>query len=249
MHAAVTNIAMVAFFAVAVSSTSLAQTSSPPSSTPPAGAPPTAGYYPPPGYAMPLSDEQQPGYHKHDGVYLRVTLGVGYLHTSVRLMPAPDLGSSLTLSGYGPAMNLALGAAVARNLILLCQFSMTSAISPKMDRVGEVERLENNRELKFFSIGPGVAYYFDSLGLYLSGAVTLAWMEQNNGSSAKVQDPDQITDKGLGTDLMVGKEWWVSRNWGLGAASMLQLASMKSRKVDAHWFTTSLSFLFSATFN
>jgi hypothetical protein len=282
MNAYVRDLAIVAFFAMALSpATSLAQTSSPapgttdvwpapppvaastsatptpqppalppaPSNYPPPGATPAPGYYPPPGYPMALPDGQRPGYHQHDGFYLRLTVGGGYLHTSVKFQTSPEQGASLTLSGYGPVMNLALGGVVARNLIVFCQYSSSSAISPRKEQVGDVDRIENNREVKFLNFGPGVAYYFDSLELYLSGAVTLAWMNQDSGSTGKIRESDRITDKGLGTSLMVGKEWWVSRNWGLGMASMFQMASMKSNKIDAHWFTTSLSLLFSATFN
>jgi hypothetical protein len=48
---------------------------------------------------------------------------------------------------------------------------------------------------------------------------------------------------------MVGKEWWVSANWGLGVAGIVHLASMKSTNEDSRVTAETLSLVLSATYN
>ena len=49
---------------------------------------------------------------------------------------------------------------------------------------------------------------------------------------------------------MLGKEWWVSRNWGLGIAGGLFTASLKDKNVPGlTWSAGAASLLFSATYN
>ncbi len=50
---------------------------------------------------------------------------------------------------------------------------------------------------------------------------------------------------------MVGKEWWVTDNWGVGVAAELLLSSMKDDPVvsDATYSATTFGLLFSATYN
>jgi hypothetical protein len=50
---------------------------------------------------------------------------------------------------------------------------------------------------------------------------------------------------------MVGKEWWVSRNWGIGVAGQLVGASVKDSgaAVRPTWSVGSFAIAFTATFN
>jgi hypothetical protein len=50
---------------------------------------------------------------------------------------------------------------------------------------------------------------------------------------------------------MVGKEWWVTQDWGLGLAGQFQVASMKDHPdgVSTRMTAETFSLLFSATFN
>jgi hypothetical protein len=58
----------------------------------------------------------------------------------------------------------------------------------------------------------------------------------------------QFTKTGFGFNLMVGKEWWVSDNWGLGVALQLLLAGAKDRD-GTEWDSGALAVLFTATHN
>jgi hypothetical protein len=96
--------------------------------------------------------------------------------------------------------------------------------------------------------GPGLAYYLEPLNLYLSGSMQFSQVTANDNSSSSNANAD-LTDTGFGASFMAGKEWWVSSNWGLGAATMLHFASMKLKNYDGRMTATGISVLFSATYN
>ena len=55
---------------------------------------------------------------------------------------------------------------------------------------------------------------------------------------------------GTALELMVGKEWWVSANWGMGIAGEFVGASMTDKNTPGlTWSASSLSVLLSATYN
>jgi opacity protein-like surface antigen len=99
-------------------------------------------------------------------------------------------------------------------------------------------------------MAPGVAYYLEPLNLYLSGSVGLSIVTyDSNTNSSSDSSSTELTDWGFGASFMAGKEWWVSSNWGIGAATMLNFASMNMKDYDTRMTATSISLLFSATFN
>jgi hypothetical protein len=63
-------------------------------------------------------------------------------------------------------------------------------------------------------------------------------------------EPLYESDWGGGISLMIGKEWWVSDNWGLGIAGQLFGGSAKDKDdEDLQFDTFSVNLCFSATYN
>ena len=87
------------------------------------------------------------------------------------------------------------------------------------------------------------------MNLYFSGALTFTQVTVNDDTVNDGSGNGDLTDMGVGGSFLVGKEWWVSTNWGLGVAGMLRLASMKVTDSDARMTATAFSILFSATYN
>ena len=58
---------------------------------------------------------------------------------------------------------------------------------------------------------------------------------------------------GIGINLAIGKEWWVSDNWGLGVAAQLSSTVLPDKNLrtgeELNLTTHSVGILFSATFN
>jgi hypothetical protein len=179
---------------------------------------------------------------------MRLAMGPGYLHAS-----SSSRGYTQTISGGGFALNFAFGGAVAPNLIVFGELSGTSAIDPSFKETGSASESWNNTTVSMISVGPGIAYYVPSVNVYFSGAITISQLTaSDNSDNNSNSDSVDLSESGVGGSFMVGKEWWVTRDWGVGIASMLQLASMKSKMYgmsDSRWFATAWSVLFSATYN
>ena len=226
----------------------------PPGYYPPPGYGPPPGYYPPPGYAPmyypPKDLGPPPGSHQHDGFYMRLTGGVGYLSAK-----SGDGSTSMSVSGAGPALTFAFGGSVTPHLILYGEFLVTSATDPEAKYAGGSQSLPYSVEL--FGIGPGLSYYLEPLNMYFSGTLAFSQVtaSDTSGNSSDSANANQDwTEMGIGASFMVGKEWWVSHDWGLGVAGRLHLASMKTKQEFAattsdRMTATAFSVLFSATYN
>jgi hypothetical protein len=265
------SVALLALAPVAQAQTPAADATAPttppaPATPPPSyGYPPPAYHYPPPGNAAPAyyppASYPAPGYpvpgyyaapagpplgyHEHDGFYMRLSMGPGYLRAK---MSATAYSDDVIIKGSGPGMNVAFGGAVARNLAVFGELTMLSMTDPTVDNGGYSTTLDDT-SLALMGIGPGVAYYVEPANLYLSGAISLSQMTRNGSKTSNSEDSNELTDFGFGLSLTVGKEWWVSANWGLGISGMFRYASMKLKDYDGDMSAMGFALMFSATYN
>jgi hypothetical protein len=211
--------------------------------------PPVYGYPPPPAYEPPPVDPTKlPGYHKHDGFYLRLQAGVGYLTTS-----ASYQGSTQNMSGPGVSYSAAFGGAIAPNLILYGEVLGMIVPDPSVS-YGGVSTTSSGTTMALVGLGPGLAYYLEPTNLYLSGTVTLSHLEVSYNYYSddyyySDYTPSTESYTGVGFSAVVGKEWWVSTNWGLGAALQFHFASMQDDNSDVWMTSYGFALLFSSTFN
>jgi hypothetical protein len=172
----------------------------------------------------------------HDGFFLRLQGGVGGTSASQ---------DELTLKGGSGALNVEIGGALTENFILYGKLFGTGTPDPDLE-VGDITFEGNNSDLSlnFGALGAGVSYYFMPVNLYVSGAVSLT-------SLGLTEDGDEVGDtgQGLGLHLGVGKEWWVSDQWGLGLGAELALSRVNGAENTDDWGVGSVVLLFSATFN
>lgn len=176
--------------------------------------------------------------HQHDGFFLRPELGIAYMKSS-----ASQLGNDYAVYGGAADLSIAVGGAVAENLILAAHLYSTAASNPSVELNG-LKASTSDTTSGLVGIGPQLTYYFMPVNLYLSGTLALTRLvAETNGVESK-------TDFGIGARLAVGKEWWVSDNWGLGLSAHLGLSSNKDQGTDGARFgswTSGVSF--SATYN
>jgi hypothetical protein len=185
-----------------------------------------------------------PGEHTHDGFFLALRPGIGILHAKYSYG-----GSDVTVSGGGMALSFALGGVIAPNLIIYGEVVSIQSSSANIDPGYSSSRLGG--DVGLFGMGPGIAYYLEPANLYVSGTLAFSQVTANNsGSSFESSDGNNVTDLGFGLAVTVGKEWWVSQNWGLGVAGVLHVApSLKVQSIDARMSAEGISILFSATYN
>jgi hypothetical protein len=196
---------------------------------------PAPGYYAAPGYGW-------YGAHQHDGFYMRLDAGVGGLSASENVG-----GSTYTYSGLSTHLGAAFGGVVAPNLVIYGEFIFATVSNASLSE-GGVTQSYSGTNLDVFGFGPGIAYYFEPINLYLSGTLTFTQVSFSDTYYGYSQGD---TNFGLGVSLMLGKEWWVSRDWGIGIAGQFHLASMGDSVAGYNTDLRVASFaaLFSATYN
>ncbi|HZL18099.1 MAG TPA: hypothetical protein VFG23_10165, partial [Polyangia bacterium] len=182
------------------------------------------GHYDP-AYAAPV---RAPGAETHDGLYLRLQLGVGYMR-----MSASTKGTDSSIAGASGNFDLALGAALSPRLIIYGTVIESKARNPtyKLDGpslsdnpsgmiVGTVS-LGGFGNAGVVGVGGGVATYLPS-NLFLAGSLLASrlFVDDFNGNLVAK------SDWGFTFEGQLGKEWWVSDNWGLGIAGQLLLGAM-----------------------
>ncbi|MFT7580072.1 MAG: hypothetical protein ACI9MR_001739 [Myxococcota bacterium] len=173
--------------------------------------------------------------HSHDsGFFMRLAVGTGYHNTSTEA----GFGDT-SLSGLGGNASFAFGGIVARNLALHATFFLTTAINPTL----EVNGIEGNTEetqMTAGGLGIGVTYYTSSniyFGASFGAAVAQLEVQREKGDS----------ELGFGGTAIIGKEWWVSRRWGIGLAAQFIFVRVPTERDSIQ--TLGAGLLFSATLN
>ena len=203
----------------------------------PAYGPPAPNYYAPP----PRRYSSAPSYYAaHDGLFVRLTAGVGYLSAS-----ESDGGTSLGYSGLGVTAGGALGGTIAPNLVLFGEILGTSVIDAEQTYGGVSQGL-SGFDMVMYGFGPGIAYYLEPANVYFSGTLAFSKISFSNTYS---QYAAGDTNLGLGLSLMVGKEWWIAHRVGMGFAGQVHMASMTDSYYNARMSAIAISGLFSLTFN
>ena len=179
--------------------------------------------------------------HKHDGFYLRLTSGVG----STTSIEESEL-EELSFGGVSGNATLGIGYAVVENLIINLDIFGSAVTDPTVEIDGK-DIGEADAEVTISNIGIGATYYIMPTNVYLAGSIALA------SGSVKSGRVSIETDTGYGMNVAIGKEWWVSDNWGIGVAGQLFHTVLPNENLitgeELDLKTTSIGILFSATFN
>ncbi|MFP2925599.1 outer membrane beta-barrel protein [Pyxidicoccus sp. 3LG] len=181
---------------------------------------------------------QDDGRHAHDGFYLRLQAGGGYTR-------AEATSEDIAVKGGGAGINVELGVALARNFILYGKLFGANAPNPDIE-FGDltVEGQDDDVSQNFGALGLGITYYIMPANVYLSGALSFTQLSVSEDGETIAE-----TDVGGGLHLGIGKEWWVSDNWGLGLGAELALGRIRDENGRDDWNVASVMLLLSATFN
>lgn len=169
---------------------------------------------------------------------LRATSGYGFGSLTAS---AADVREGSLVVGLG----VDVGAAVIENLIV--RGRLRGAVGYYQDNDFGEDVL-----LSFGTLGAGVDYYFMPINIYVGGTVSVAGITRSD------EDRANRSKAGLGLDLDVGKEWWISRRWAIGialratyidAAPANILTAAGISPADARLRSFHVGLQFSATFN
>jgi hypothetical protein len=194
----------------------------PPAYPPGSGAPPPAGY----GYAGYVAPPPDPTVHNHDGFYLRIGIGGAYLHDGISYdyggpsdVSAPG---NFTVSGGALAGEFLLGGTVAPGFVLGGGTMGVTAIKPKLEINGTQQSASNNVTLS--TLGILADWYVNAhRGFHFGALVGVSQLGAANSHGETIGN----AARGPGFALLVGNEWWVGEQWGIGVEGRLQLAPLR----------------------
>ncbi len=203
------------------------------------------------------AEEADPGRQRHDGFFLRMAPGMSVIYmrgngTREAYYDDPHLTSP------GMLFDFAIGGAVKDNLILHAGFTSSSPIL-KMENMED--GIEGRADLT--TVGAGLTYYFMPSNIYVSASAGMAHLEfrgdydceddfdrdDDDCGDCDDDDDDLFHEHALGgsAQLMIGKEWFVSDNWGLGFGGSAKYAWAQSEHLN--WDAGVFGLYFSATYN
>lgn len=211
-----------------------------PYSPPYTSLPPQA--YPAYPYPVPTQPGQPPpGFHSHDGFFMRLMMGAGFLKVT-----SASSGYDLQASGGAFGDMVSFGWSVRENLVL----SVDTSVFMGSPSLRGKSRAPDSKDafFGFMQMGPGLTYYFMPSNVYASanfGFGNIFISERREGQA----DLDHDMNMGWGAALAGGKEWWTSDNWGLGVAGRFVYVQSREEVTDCLFRGYSLSVAFTATYN
>lgn len=183
-------------------------------------------------------DRQGSGIHEHDGFLLRAALGFGYQGLAI-----DDPLGDTTIGGAGAFLDIAIGGVVIDNLALNADIFGGAVVSPSVSVDGMDLGDAGDTTLSINGLGLGVTYYVMPINIYLAGSAGIGV------AGITVDGQDYESDAGFATNLIVGKEWWVGNDWGIGFAGQFLYSAIPRADIDATMPFLAFSLLFSATYN
>jgi hypothetical protein len=174
----------------------------------------------------------------HDrGFFLRLAPGGGYSRTAI-----DEDGDRFALKGTSGSMDIAIGAVVKDNFAVHATIGAWGLVDPDVELNGE-EEVATDTSLTMTLIGAGFTYYLGQSNVYLtaSGGASMLTLEFEGES--------ENSNTGVAFDVGLGKEWWVSDNWGLGVSATVGYHSVPPGDAENHFKGPSFAVRFSATRN
>ena len=145
------------------------------------------------------------------------------------------------MDGVSFDANVAIGGMVSPNLALHGTVFGWMLFEPELTIGSQSGTLE--AEVGVGGFGVGATYYFMPANAYVSGSVGFGQL------TMETDDVSVESDYGVIFDATVGKEWWVSDEWGLGVAAGLGYHSIPDPSADENWTGLSYAIRFTATQN
>ena len=178
--------------------------------------------------------------HSHEGLFIRLDGGVAY-----KAMNEPGTSSGdLKLDGAAGTFGVAIGGAIAINLILAGHLYASTASNPSASSSTGASVSTTDTTLTMVGVGPQLTYYFMPANVYVSGTLALTRLALTIGGTSA------DSNAGVGALLALGKEWYVSDKWGLGVAGQFRWSSNSDQGTNAPTISTwGLGVAFSATYN
>jgi hypothetical protein len=155
---------------------------------------------------------------RHKGFYLSMALGPSYSSVNVK----SDDYETVKYTGIGGLFDFKLGGNVGENLLLHASLISNGMVGPEVSYGDESYNSSSDLAISHGLLGIGLTNYSSSNTL-VSGSVGMGRF------SYEYEDENSVSDWGFGAQFKVGKEWWVSRQMGLGVALSFNYLGVKNK--------------------
>jgi len=146
--------------------------------------------------------------------------------------------------GLAGELGLALGGAVAENVLVGGHLWGVSMVSPTINSGGVAIPTGGDFSVTLFGIGPSFDYYFMPHNVYLTVTPSLTWLRFSDDFASF------DSAAGFGTRFALGKEWWVTGHWGIGLAGWFAFSfNREDAGGGPTWRTFAGGLSFSTTFD
>jgi hypothetical protein len=180
----------------------------------------------------------EPTARHHDGLYLNLMLGGGFMSSS-----ATAASQQLTYSGLAQSLSVAAGASVTERIAVYASLYDSIASSPSARRSNDV--VTEAGSIAALGGGLGAEYFFMPLNASVGARLGLERFVRRDSDDS----PTALSSWMPGLTLTAGKQWWLSDNWGVGGVLQLHWSTpLDAVSVDAFstlWVVLGLS----ATYN
>ena len=192
-------------------------------------------------HARPGNDARE---HDAGAFFMRLSAGFGFGSAAF------DDSEETTRSGLAGMGSFAFGGTVGRNIALHADLFGLSLFEPTLSKNGEDLGDLDSTVVRLGALGLGATFYVMPANLYIGGSIgvgvgSIEARARAGGLSISFQED---TDPGLAVNLMLGKEWWVARKWGLGVALQGVFAALETDAGEG-LAVFGVGVLFSATMN
>lgn len=182
--------------------------------------------------------------HDPGHFFMRLSGGFGFSGAAF------DDAAETTFRGAGGMGSFKFGATIARNVAIGADLFGLSMFEPNVEQGGRDLGSAENTQASLGALGIGGTFYVMPINLYFAASLGLGvgTVEVNVREGPLQLRFKEDTKAGFAANLMIGKEWWVARRWGLGLALQAILSSLETDEGDALG-VFGVGVLFSATMN
>ncbi|HNY31708.1 MAG TPA: hypothetical protein PKO15_12540 [Fibrobacteria bacterium] len=161
-----------------------------------------------------------------DGLFLAFGLGIGYGSMSTEATIPTSFTTTtdmeMTNSGLTNSFDFRIGGTVAQDLALHATLVGDAIGGPETELKigGRTKTVDAFNSVGFSMLGVGATKYFTPADAFVSASAGIATFQVEDTSESS----SKIKDRGFALQGKVGKEWWISPNWALGVAGVVNWA-------------------------
>ncbi len=173
--------------------------------------------------AAPAALAQNSPPETHQGLFLRLQGGLGYLRAD-----ADYLGGNSSAYGGSGVLGLAVGGAVAENVIVYGELWGMAAANPTVQFLSATHVLQD-ASLNYGGLGLGLGTFLMPANVFLGVSLSLTRLGVTDADGTRTN-----SDVGLAVSATLGRQWWISHHAGLGLSVTVVGGGNRDNNNDAN---------------